>query len=539
MGEKGQFRRHIPAVKLWLVWSATLSLFVGLLVAAHLTHSLTLRVEAYHGLYNLLSLTGCILTMKLCSQPESLQNTFGWARLEVLSMLTTLIFLMALCFSVVIDSVQTTVHAGHQDAMHYPLHIMGLGIIGLVLNGIVYFLIGGYTHHQGCFLELRGSGDVWVGNQLTQEAVQTGRRMLSSGNLNAGSVKPPRTRERLREVMRDISGLVLVILCAAVVKWDNGETIALYIDPALALTSVFILMWLSYPYGHECCHILLQTIPGHINVEEFQKRILDEFPAILNVHHLHIWTFTPSKVIATAHVVFPNPRVYLANHTALKEFFIDEGVTQVTLQPEYASTKQPEYASTKGSTASENLCLLRCENHQCHERECCKGCISEIVPLTSIFTGKEGSSDSPNAASLATPGSSKQDENTCLTFTFPDGKSETKPAMTSLQEGAVETLPITETLESKQDENICLTFTFPDGESETKAPKTSLQEDAEETLPITETSESTSISEVPKADPDTEVVSCDAGGCTEQISESEVSKFIEKCSQEVDETSDT
>lgn len=56
-----------------------------------------------------------------------------------------------------------------------------------------------------------------------------------------------------------------------------------------------ICMW-CFTSGKECCHILLQTIPGHIDVEEFQARFLQEFPAILNVHHLHIWTFTPENV---------------------------------------------------------------------------------------------------------------------------------------------------------------------------------------------------------------------------------------------------
>lgn len=45
------------------------------------------------------------------------------------------------------------------------------------------------------------------------------------------------------------SGVVLVMVCATVVYWDNGGTIALYIDPALAVTSAAILMWFSYPYG--------------------------------------------------------------------------------------------------------------------------------------------------------------------------------------------------------------------------------------------------------------------------------------------------
>ncbi|KAG7164829.1 Zinc transporter 1-like 2 [Homarus americanus] len=319
MVEKADLLHHIPRVKLGVVLVLTLAFTVVLLGASHLTHSLTLRIEAYHALYNLLSLIGCLLTMKLCSGPQSLHNTFGWARLEVLSMLTTQIFLTALCFSVATETIQTAVHAGHQDAMHHPLSVMALGAVGWSLNALVFCLIG---------------------------------------------------------------GLVVVVLCAAVVHWDNGGTVALYIDPALAVTSVALLMWFSYPYGKECCHILLQTIPGHIDVENFQARILEEFPAIVNIHHLHIWTFTPSKVVATAHVVFTSPRVYLSTQGSLKQFFLDEGVTKVTLQPEYM-TRQP------GPSPHDAVCLLRCQHQDCHERECCRSCTHHPL-LTSVTSHSEG-----------------------------------------------------------------------------------------------------------------------------------------------------
>lgn len=371
---KKELLRQIPRVKLWLVLILTLAFSAVLLVAAHLTHSLTLRVEAYHALYNVLTLCGCLLAMKVSSGPQSLHNTFGWARLEVLSMLFTLLFLTALCFSVSIDSVQTALHVGHQDAMHHPLPVLVLGAVGLALNALVFCLIGGYTHHQGCFLEMRDSGSVWVGKQVTQEAVQAGRRTFSSDALARG--RSQRARQICKEVVRDTCGLVIMEVCAALVHWDNGGVVALYIDPALAVTTAALLLWLSHPYGKECCHILLQTIPGHIDVEDFHSRVMKEFPAIVNIHHLHIWTLTPSKVVATAHVVFVSPRVYLATKDALSQFFQDEGITHVTIQPECLSTNT-------GGMLDPAACLLRCKNEQCYERECCLSCAPHAL-LSSV-----------------------------------------------------------------------------------------------------------------------------------------------------------
>lgn len=56
---------HLPLLKLWFVLILTLGFTVVLLVASHLTHSLTLRIEAYHALYNVLALVGCLITMKV------------------------------------------------------------------------------------------------------------------------------------------------------------------------------------------------------------------------------------------------------------------------------------------------------------------------------------------------------------------------------------------------------------------------------------------------------------------------------------------
>ena len=52
-------------VRLWVVVIVTLGLCVALFIAAHLTHSLSVRVEAYHSLYNLFTLSGSLLSIKV------------------------------------------------------------------------------------------------------------------------------------------------------------------------------------------------------------------------------------------------------------------------------------------------------------------------------------------------------------------------------------------------------------------------------------------------------------------------------------------
>lgn len=80
---------------------------------------------------------------------RSLKNTFGWTRIDILTMLIVCIFLASLCFSLLVEAIQTLVHIDHQDTMHHPIPVLITGAFGFFINGLCYLLIGGYTFHQG------------------------------------------------------------------------------------------------------------------------------------------------------------------------------------------------------------------------------------------------------------------------------------------------------------------------------------------------------------------------------------------------------
>lgn len=59
----------------------------------------------------------------------------------------------------------------------------------------------------------------------------------------------------------------------------------------------------------ESCLILLQTIPGSIDIELFKTDLLKTFDDIVSVHDLHIWQLTSSKYVSTVHILFQDPIV--------------------------------------------------------------------------------------------------------------------------------------------------------------------------------------------------------------------------------------
>ena len=68
------------------------------------------------------------------------KNTFGWARAEVLGALINAVFLLALCFSILIESFKRFVDP---ESLHDPMLILCVGILGLCVNLIGLFLFHG------------------------------------------------------------------------------------------------------------------------------------------------------------------------------------------------------------------------------------------------------------------------------------------------------------------------------------------------------------------------------------------------------------
>lgn len=109
------------------------------------------------------------------NRERSLRNTFGWTRIDILTMLIVGIFLAAFCFSTFVESVQMLIHIDHQDTMHLPVAVFALSVVGLLLNGFCYLVIGGYSHHQENFLHITPTGDV----TLDRDEMRRSSRRLS------------------------------------------------------------------------------------------------------------------------------------------------------------------------------------------------------------------------------------------------------------------------------------------------------------------------------------------------------------------------
>lgn len=167
-------------------------------------------------------------------------------------------------------------------------------------------------------------------------------------------------RACILEALRTCGGCLMVVCCACAVHFGHGA-LPRYVDPVLAVLAVVILICTSYPRMKESGLILLQNIPTNMDIATMQKKLLEQFPAILNVHEFHLWQLTNTRVIATLHIVVPSQAVYTTIADKLKRFLRDQGISSMTLQPEFCQ-----------ATHITSQCILQCSGGKlCGSLTCC------------------------------------------------------------------------------------------------------------------------------------------------------------------------
>ncbi|TRY61336.1 hypothetical protein TCAL_07445 [Tigriopus californicus] len=335
------------ASKLIICALLTLILLISELVIGQFSHCLTLQAVTNQSLYNLLTLTSAIVALKLEGRSPrlDLRSSFGWARLEVVGSLSSLVFLASLSFFTGIECLQTLFHNDHLDAMHQSFSVFSLVVIHFLIWMVVFCLIGGYSFQQSKIMES-----------------STGGIQLTSGQRNANHSTSGKFRGIFhvpsRNIFRDLAGCVILILLSGGVFFfeNNLNQKVKYIDPCLSLLSLGALLVSSYPIAKEAGLILLQTIPDKIDVNELRAELFRNFPAILNIHDMHIWCLVPTNIVVTMHVIFQNQESYNNAIVDIKSHLTERGISKFTIQPEMASgtPEDPEVMIT------EHLCLLDC-----------------------------------------------------------------------------------------------------------------------------------------------------------------------------------
>jgi len=246
--------------------------------------SLALLGDAGHMFTDSAALVIALVAAIMMQRPPSDRLTYGHGRIEVIAAIVNSVFMLLIVAGIVIEAVDRFRHPGTIDAAS----VMLIGGIGLIVNIFVALVLSGDSH-----------------------------------NLN--------TRAALLHVFGDLLGSVAAIFSGVVIHFWGW----LPADPIVSIFICSLIVVSSLRLLKEAAHIIMEGVPGHLDLREVGEAMAGADEAVRSVHDLHIWTLSSGHVALSAHVVISEmdywPAVLQDEQQLLQSRF---GISHVTLQPE-------------------------------------------------------------------------------------------------------------------------------------------------------------------------------------------------------------
>ncbi|VAW47818.1 cation diffusion facilitator family transporter, partial [hydrothermal vent metagenome] len=222
------------------------------IIGGFISGSLALLADAGHMFGDGLALLLSWVAFKYSDKAADETRSFGWHRFQILAAFVNGLTLLLIAVWIIIEAVQRFFQP--VEVMATPMII--IASLGLIINIIVFKILSG--------------GD--------QE------------NLNLKSA--------MIHVMGDLLGSVAAIL-AAVLIMAFGWYVA---DPILSLLVALLIIKSGWSVVKKSAHILFEGTPANINEQAVKQQLMQAIPAVIDVHHIHVWSLTNDIKLMTLHV---------------------------------------------------------------------------------------------------------------------------------------------------------------------------------------------------------------------------------------------
>ncbi|ART62762.1 cation diffusion facilitator family transporter [Kushneria marisflavi] len=266
-----------------LLWAMVLTggFMAAEVAGGFLTGSLALLADAGHMLTDSASLALAWMAARLTHRPANARKTYGYHRVQVLAAFVNGLALLLIVAWILFEAV----HRLWAPTEVASTGMLAVAILGLVVNIGVFWLL-----HSG-----------------------------DRGNINI--------RGALLHVLGDLLGSVAAIAAAVIIMVTGWMPI----DPLLSLLAAVLIARSAWKITTQSAHILLEGAPPHIDNEQLIRDIPGALSGIDSVHHVHIWSLTPERVMVTLHAVIHDDtdqdQAILDIRSYLKERFDADHIT--------------------------------------------------------------------------------------------------------------------------------------------------------------------------------------------------------------------
>jgi len=251
--------------------------------------SLALLGDAGHMLSDSTALGIALVAARIMLRPPSHRLTYGHGRIEVIAAIVNSLFMLLVVVGIVAEAIDRFTSPGNIDAS--TVILVGTG--GLVVNLVVAYVLSRDSH-----------------------------------SLN--------TRAALLHVFGDLLGSVAAISSGLAIYFFGW----MLVDPLVSLLICSLIVVSSVRLLREALHIIMEGVPGHLDLRQVGEAMAAADERIVSVHDLHIWTLASGYIALSAHIVLPNLdhwQEILANEQKILE--AEFGIQHITLQPEISRSE--------------------------------------------------------------------------------------------------------------------------------------------------------------------------------------------------------
>lgn len=272
---------HTPAItrdnerKVLLSFGLIASFMIVEVVGGLISGSLALLADAGHMLTDAAALALAYAAFRFGQRLADSRRTFGYLRFEVVAGFINAITLFAIVAWIAYEA---------WERFQTPSPILagpmfGVAVAGLLVNILVFWIL---TRGDSEHVNIKGAA---------------------------------------LHVMGDLLGSVGAV-GAAVVIYLTGWT---PIDPILSVVVSLLVLRSAWKLAAKSLHILLEGTPDGANPNDIEQHLKDHVPGIARVSHIHVWSITSGRTLATMSVKparGANPRtVILAVEEELRNCF--------------------------------------------------------------------------------------------------------------------------------------------------------------------------------------------------------------------------
>lgn len=219
------------------------------------TDSLALIADAGHNASDVLSLIIAWAGASLAKRPPTEQFTYGFLRSPILASLFNALLLFGAVAILAWEAV---------GRLPDPEPVPGLTIVWVTLVGLA-------VNTGTALMFVKGRSDLNIRGAFLHMAAD--------------------------------AAVTLGVLLAGLGIYFTG---ALWLDPAITLAIVVVVLWSTWGLFRDSLRLSLDAVPRGIDPGQVRKT-LKELPGVAEVHDLHIWAMSTTQTALTAHLVLNRP----------------------------------------------------------------------------------------------------------------------------------------------------------------------------------------------------------------------------------------